>query len=400
MSEPVVTDAAVPVAESRPPVNTSQRALIGLGVLAAATVVAVLVGQRSPAPRAAAPGAQAMTAEAAPPSFLDRDPAPENNGRRDEEYFRSVPYLGAGGATAAESMPAEPAPSNEGSSAWRAAPEPAPEYYVPPPLPEAPPAPSAEEIARRSPLSISGGGLGSGRAGGTVGEGPDPLDARQATSAVIEALDAVANPPRPAAADPVRLLRTSSEAFATEEPSGTLAGGTLVPARLVTEIRSDLPGIVLAVVTRPVWDRRIQRILVPQGAQLVGEYAALQADRLQITWRRLCAARCYSIEVPTLSAEGESGLGGRVNRHLTRAVATTFVLSGLGTLAQLSQPRQVNAFGASPLTAEQTAVGAAAQSFNQLGAELLRRSLDLAPTIHVPAGTRFDAVIPGDLALR
>lgn len=49
--------------------------------------------------------------------------------------------------------------------------------------------------------------------------------------------------------------------------------GSIIPAALITGVRSDLPGQITAQVTQNVYDSPTGRILlIPQGARLIGEY--------------------------------------------------------------------------------------------------------------------------------
>jgi len=49
--------------------------------------------------------------------------------------------------------------------------------------------------------------------------------------------------------------------------------GTVIAAALVTGINSDLPGQVIASVTRPVFDTASGRhLLIPQGSRLTGRF--------------------------------------------------------------------------------------------------------------------------------
>ena len=58
----------------------------------------------------------------------------------------------------------------------------------------------------------------------------------------------------------------------------TLAAGTVIAGSLITDIRSDLPGLVTAQVTENVFDSATGRILlVPQGARLIGKYDSVVA---------------------------------------------------------------------------------------------------------------------------
>jgi type IV secretion system protein VirB10 len=54
-----------------------------------------------------------------------------------------------------------------------------------------------------------------------------------------------------------------------------LQAGAVIPAALITRLRSDLPGQVTAQVTEDVYDSPTGKILlIPQGARLVGQYDA------------------------------------------------------------------------------------------------------------------------------
>ena len=54
-----------------------------------------------------------------------------------------------------------------------------------------------------------------------------------------------------------------------------LQAGAVIPASLITGLRSDLPGPVTAQVTEDVYDSPTGKILlIPQGARLIGQYDA------------------------------------------------------------------------------------------------------------------------------
>jgi type IV secretion system protein VirB10 len=59
-----------------------------------------------------------------------------------------------------------------------------------------------------------------------------------------------------------------------------LQPGAVIPAALITGLRSDLPGQVIAQVTEDVYDSPTgQIVLIPQGARLIGQYDAQIAFR-------------------------------------------------------------------------------------------------------------------------
>ena len=52
-----------------------------------------------------------------------------------------------------------------------------------------------------------------------------------------------------------------------------LQSGSVIPAALITGIRSDLPGQITAQVTQNVYDSPTgSLLLIPQGTRLIGEY--------------------------------------------------------------------------------------------------------------------------------
>ena len=70
-----------------------------------------------------------------------------------------------------------------------------------------------------------------------------------------------------------------------------LMAGTVIAAALVTGIKSDLPGDVIATVTEPVYDTATgAHVLIPQGARLLGRYDSQIShgqSRVDVVWHRL-----------------------------------------------------------------------------------------------------------------
>ncbi|MEW6631694.1 MAG: TrbI/VirB10 family protein, partial [Pseudomonadota bacterium] len=70
-----------------------------------------------------------------------------------------------------------------------------------------------------------------------------------------------------------------------------LQAGAVIPAALVTGIRSDLPGQVTAQVTENVYDSPTGRLLlVPQGTRIIGQYdngMGFGQRRVLLVWNRL-----------------------------------------------------------------------------------------------------------------
>jgi type IV secretion system protein VirB10 len=64
--------------------------------------------------------------------------------------------------------------------------------------------------------------------------------------------------------------------------------GTVIAGALVTGIKSDLPGDVIATVTEPVYDTATGKfLLIPQGSRILGRYnsqVSYGQSRVQVMW--------------------------------------------------------------------------------------------------------------------
>jgi type IV secretion system protein VirB10 len=141
-----------------------------------------------------------------------------------------------------------------------------------------------------------------------------------------------------------------------------LTAGTVIPAMLLTEVESDLPGELAAQVTRNVYDGRLEQVLIPRGTRLLGRYdsqVTAGQRRLVVAWSRLTFPNGSSLTVPGLpgtSPSGAAGLPGAVDSHVGRVFGDALLLSLLSAGVQLSQPRQGGVVAAP--TAGQVAAGA------------------------------------------
>lgn len=189
------------------------------------------------------------------------------------------------------------------------------------------------------------------------------------------------------------------------EPAGspyTLRAGTVIPGLLVTGINSDLPGDLVGQVSRDVYDSRTQRIvLIPKGARLIGTYdnqIAAGEARLLVAWTRLILPDGRSLRLPGLPLKdlaGETGAPGQVDTHWQRVFGKAVLLSAISAGAQLSQPQQTSLFA--PPSAGQVGAGALGQELSNVALEILRRGMDVPPTITIRPGQPFNVFLNGDL---
>ena len=182
-----------------------------------------------------------------------------------------------------------------------------------------------------------------------------------------------------------------------------LSAGTVIPAALVTGISSELPGAVVAQVTRNVYDSRTQRdVLIPAGSRLIGEYddqVAYGQNRALVAWTRLLFPDGRSVSLPGLPTQdlrGQAGLRDRVDRHTGRLFGSAVMLAAVGAGVELAAPSDGGAFGSE--SPQETAARQVAIELSRVATEVVRRDLDVQPTVSVRPGFRFYVFLARDLA--
>ena len=179
-----------------------------------------------------------------------------------------------------------------------------------------------------------------------------------------------------------------------------LQAGSVIPAALITGIRSDLPGEVTAQVTEDVYDSPTGKmLLIPQGARLVGQYdsqVSFGQSRVLLAWTRLIMPNGRSILLerqPAADAAGYAGLEDEVDNHwgmLFKAAILSTILS-VGSEAGVSG----NNSGSLAAAIQQ----GMSQSFNQVGEQLVGRSLAIQPTLTIRPGFPVRVMVTRDLVL-
>jgi type IV secretory pathway VirB10-like protein len=191
----------------------------------------------------------------------------------------------------------------------------------------------------------------------------------------------------------------SPDRIETPASAYVLQAGAVIPAALITGLRSDLPGLVTAQVTEDVYDSPTGGfLLIPQGARLVGQYDAQVAfgqSRALLVWDRLIMPNGRSIVLerqPGADPEGYAGLEDEVDYHwgmLFKAAVLSTILS-LGAEAGAS-----NNDNAIVLALRQ----GASDSISQAGRQVVQRSLNVQPTIIIRPGFPVRVLVAHDLVL-
>ena len=186
-----------------------------------------------------------------------------------------------------------------------------------------------------------------------------------------------------------------------------LRAGTVLPAVLLTGINTDLPGQLVAQVSRDVRDSLTgDHVLVPAGARLLGTYdshVAYGQRRALVSWSSLQLPDGSSVPIgnmPGADPAGLSGLHDRVDNHYWRTFSGATLLSVISAGAQLSQPdRRTTAADGRPLTAEEQLAADLGRQWSEVSEQFVTRGLDVQPSLTIRPGYRFRVVVTRDIVL-
>jgi len=179
--------------------------------------------------------------------------------------------------------------------------------------------------------------------------------------------------------------------------------GTVIAGALVTGIKSDLPGDVIATVTEPVYDTATgHHLLIPQGSRILGRYnsqVSYGQTRVQMVWHRLILPDTSSSQLDNLvgtDPAGYAGLEDGVDWHWDRVFAGAVLTTLLGVGAELAAPEN-RQDGDRVIVAGRDSVQ---DSVNQIGQEMTRRNMNIQPTLTARPGLPVRIIVNRDLVLR
>jgi type IV secretion system protein TrbI len=201
---------------------------------------------------------------------------------------------------------------------------------------------------------------------------------------------------------PVDTRTTSPDRVAAPASTYVVQAGDIIPAALITGIRSDLPGQITAQVTENVFDSPTGRfLLVPQGTRLIGIYdsqVAFGQSRVLLVWTRLIMPNGRSIVLehqPGADTAGYAGLEDEVDNHWGALFKAALLSTLLGVGSEL---------GSTTGTGSNSDVISAlrrgsSDSLNQTGQKVVQQNLNIQPTLTVRPGFPVRVIVNRDLVL-
>lgn len=180
-------------------------------------------------------------------------------------------------------------------------------------------------------------------------------------------------------------------------PASVLPEGTVIDCSLVNELNGDFAGPVIAQVSTDVYDPKTWRVLIPQGARILGEASKASGfgqERLAVTFHRvLWNGHSLSLDkAPGLDQQGNTALRDKVNNHWMQIFGASLAIGAIGGVAQIGNG--YSGFGYDPGVAMRNGIS---QSMGQSAYQILDRFLNRLPSIKIRSGTRVIVYITGDI---
>jgi type IV secretion system protein TrbI len=191
---------------------------------------------------------------------------------------------------------------------------------------------------------------------------------------------------------------TASDRLSAPVDPNVVQAGSIISAALITGIRSDIPGQITAQVTQNVYDSPTGHILlIPQGARLIGEYdseISFGQNRVLLAWNRLILPDGRSILLdrqPGADGAGFAGLQDGVNYHWGSLAKAALISTVLGVGAELGS-------GSNDALTRALRTGTQ-DTINQSGQQIVRRQLNVTPTLTIRPGFPVRVIVTKDLIL-
>jgi len=204
-----------------------------------------------------------------------------------------------------------------------------------------------------------------------------------------------------------RKLKKTSEDKADEETkvsyqkindSGIIAG-TLISARLLTGINTEISGQVTAQILEDVYNFGKNKILIPQGSKIIGEYDKEKAGhgRVPINFSKIIFdGGTLQVEknLVAVDDEGDTGISGKIHHHTGQKITAGAVGSAIAAMGAVSAG---NASSGDTYTAGQLAGQGAMANLMNVSSKMFDEAAKVADTITVEPGSEFQIYVKEDL---
>jgi len=194
-----------------------------------------------------------------------------------------------------------------------------------------------------------------------------------------------------------------------EAPSSPyeLRAGFVIPGTLISGINSELPGQIMAQVAQNVYDTATGKyLLIPQGARLVGAYSSQVAygqARVLVAWQRIVFPDGKAMDIgamPGADGAGYAGFNDLVDHHYLRIFGSALIMSAITAGVAMSQNQgSATTSGVYAPNTSNVLSQALGQQLGHTTAMMIQKNLNIAPTLEIRPGYRFNLIVTKDLTM-
>ena len=185
-----------------------------------------------------------------------------------------------------------------------------------------------------------------------------------------------------------------------------LKTGMYIPAVLETEINSDLPGTITALVSRNVFDFRGRNVLIPMGSKLIGIYDSnitYGQNRILLVWQRIIYPNGNTLELDNFQGVdllGNSGIKSKTNNHFFKLLRSVFLSSAINVASGTLDSIDLNVeAGRNATITLGSGTSNAASNIQSIGEKMVEKDLNRQPTLQIKRGSKFQIMVQKDMIL-
>lgn len=183
--------------------------------------------------------------------------------------------------------------------------------------------------------------------------------------------------------------------------------GNILPAILVTEINTDMPGTILGQIRENIFDSVTGKyLLIPKGSKIYGKYVSQighDQTRVAISWVKLILPNGkYLIlnDAPATDLMGNSGVKDKVNKHILPLIGKTALVSLVNIANNLSKNISFGIGGQQfGLNGQVKGDKNQAAPFEKVTSKILNQAVERKPTITIRKGYKINILVNEDLEL-
>ena len=130
---------------------------------------------------------------------------------------------------------------------------------------------------------------------------------------------------------------------------------------------------------------------------MLGRFVAYGQARVLVAWQRIVFPDGKAMDIgvmPGADSAGYAGFNDQVNNHYFRTFASAFLMSAVTAGITLSQDNGSTGNSQRASDALSEALG---QQLGQVTAQMIAKNLNIAPTLEIRPGYRFNVIVTKDM---